>query len=283
MIKSIKYVPTNNIKACIIFVHGMCEHQLRYQRFANYLKDHGFLVLTYDQKGHGQSVNDICDLGFISSNNGFKCLVNDLDYFVDELKLEYPSLPIYIFSHSMGTIVTRNYMMQNDHKISKVVLSGAPNYVKIASLGKLLAKIIILLKGSKGHSKLLDMMVIGSFNKSVKNPVTSSDWLSYNKENVKNYLNDPLCGYSFTNSAYYDLFEGINNLGTKKYEHNNPNLEVLFIYGEQDPCVTNINDSIKLINYKKTNKIMYENCRHEILNEDNYQTVYNDILNFFNK
>ena len=59
------FVPQGEIKATLLIVHGMSEHGGRYADFARFLADNGVLVATYDQLGHGQTVKDKYELGFI--------------------------------------------------------------------------------------------------------------------------------------------------------------------------------------------------------------------------
>lgn len=45
-------------KAVIQLVHGMEEYISRYDEFANYLAEKGFMVVGHDHIGHGKSVKD---------------------------------------------------------------------------------------------------------------------------------------------------------------------------------------------------------------------------------
>ncbi len=60
---------------------------------------------------------------------------------------------------------------------------------------------------------------------------------------------------------------------------NNPNIPILFIAGEQDPCIVDGNkfaqavSFMKQLGYKNCNSKLYPNMRHEILNETKKETV----------
>ena len=56
---------------------------------------------------------------------------------------------------------------------------------------------------------MLDNIATGGFNKVITDPRTPLDWLSYETSNVDAYIADPLCGFSFTNQGYLDLFKGM--------------------------------------------------------------------------
>lgn len=63
------YEPTGDVKANLLIVHGMSEHSGRYDAFAKFLAEHGILVATYDQLGHGQTVKDKYELGFFDEKH----------------------------------------------------------------------------------------------------------------------------------------------------------------------------------------------------------------------
>lgn len=43
--------PLGMVQIC----HGMAEHALRYDRFARYLNENGFIVFADDHRGHGKT------------------------------------------------------------------------------------------------------------------------------------------------------------------------------------------------------------------------------------
>lgn len=53
---SVKYLPDGEPKAIVQIVHGMSEYMGRYEEFASFLTERGFLVTGEDHLGHGQSV-----------------------------------------------------------------------------------------------------------------------------------------------------------------------------------------------------------------------------------
>ena len=53
-----KWTPEQPPKAVIQLVHGIAECITRYDRFANYLNDLGFVVVGEDHMGHGDSIGE---------------------------------------------------------------------------------------------------------------------------------------------------------------------------------------------------------------------------------
>lgn len=274
--------PKNNPKACIFIVHGMQEHKERYAWFARYLNDRGYAVITYDLPGHGRdTLKD--ELGYFGNENGWQNLVDSAVIIANIAKKEFSNIPTVYFGHSMGTMIGRTFLQENDNLIDAMILSGCPCYQSGAKIGELIAKLIVKTKGSKGHSKLLDNLATGSFNKSIENPRTNLDWLSYNNENVDAYLADELCGVPFTNQGYLDLFVGMQMMNDKsRYKMTNKNLPLLLFAGNDDPCIGGTkgwNDTVsklKNLGYTNLENKLYPNMRHEILNEVDNAIVMKD-------
>lgn len=283
---SLNIYETNNPKGVIQVIHGMEEHQDRYQEFALKLNQFGFNVVTSDMRGHGKTA---ADLGYFKDKNGHLSLLDDQRLIREFIGKKYPNLPIILFGHSMGSIIVRNIIQTESSNYAKVILCGFPNPNPASKLGSILAKMITFFKGPKYRSKLLHNMSIGSFNKAIKNPKTPVDWLSYNEENNHKYLEDPLCCFGFKCSAFRDLFTLLSNMTkTKGYKNLNSFLPILMIYGKDDPCVGGIKgveksvSILKKVGFNDLTIFGYDSMRHEILNEKDTKHIYQDIQNFLN-
>src|SRR5699024_11062054 len=67
----------NEAKTVIQIAHGMAEHILRYEQFAEYLTTQGYIVYGHDHRCHGGSVMAPDDWGFFADSNGFEKVVED--------------------------------------------------------------------------------------------------------------------------------------------------------------------------------------------------------------
>lgn len=274
-------------KAVVQIIHGMEEHQERYETFIKFLNQNGLTVVSSDMRGHGKNAKD---LGFFKENKGYVELIEDQKTITEFIKKRFQNLPVYIFAHSMGTIITRVLLQENSQNYSKIVLSGYPNYQIGAYFGILLTNIIKAFRGAKYKSKLVESLSVGSFNKKIKNAKTKSDWVCHNEETIKEYAKDPYCGIGFTCSAYNDLFHLVIMMHNyKRYNNVNKELELLLLRGMDDICVggdTGAKDSRDVLlkaGFSKMKFIDYPNMRHEILAEKDNQKVYKDIIEFYEK
>lgn len=79
----------------------------------------------------------------------------------------------------------------------------------------------------------------------------------------------------------------MHNFG--KFRCKNPDLPILSVTGEDDPVTGGSKglqdsiDSLKKVGYKNISSIVYKGMKHEVLNEDDKEKVYNDILEFLLK
>lgn len=272
-------------KAVIQIIHGMEEHQERYEPFVKFLNENGFTVVSSDMRGHGKSATDT---GFFKEKKGYLELLEDQRRVTGFIRKHFSEIPIYLFAHSMGTIITRVLLQRDSKAYQKVVLSGYPSYQKGVHLGTVLAGAVKLLRGSKYKSHVLNALSIGSFNRSIKEAKTECDWICSNAETVNAYLLDPYCGFGFTCSAFGDLFRLVIGMhDVKRYQDVNPELELLFLRGEDDPCVggdRGAEDSRNVLlkaGFQKIRHVDYPGMRHEILAEKEHQKVYDDVLAFY--
>ena len=79
------YLPEGDIKGIYHIVHGMTEHIGRYDRFMRDMAKEGYLCFGYDNLGHGYTVNDKSELGFIAKKRGWDLLARDVKVFSDAI------------------------------------------------------------------------------------------------------------------------------------------------------------------------------------------------------
>ena len=273
----------NTTKGIVQVFHGMAEHRERYDWFAEKLNKAGYVVLTCDMRGHGESA---VTLGYFADKDGWFVNVEDL-YALSKLVKKRFNLPLIIFGHSMGTLVARSFLKRHEEIVDKVVLSGSPSDNNVIDMALILAYTIRFFKGNKYPSKLLNNLSFGSFNKNIENPKTEFDWLSKNETNVKNYIDDDLCGYIFTTSGYIDLFKGIKDVyHTDDWHVSKPNLPIKFFSGENDPCMGSVEGLMAAVEnledhgYHLVDYELLDTLRHEILNEEEREIVFAKMLAF---
>ena len=279
---------TNNPKGNVVIFQGMEEYVARYDAFAQFLNENGYHVYGLDTYGQGDNVlPDLSNIG-IWPEDGFVKMVCAHHMMVNKAKEN--GLPTYIFSHSMGSYMGQDFIQRFSGEVEKVVLCGAGAKNPAIGAGLFLAKITTDKKNRDKKAGLLATLMFGGFNKQIKEPKTHFDWLSYNEDNVQAYIKDPLCGFGPTKGFCLEFIKGMKPLFNKENLAKVSKEQKLFIItGEEDPVsnyskyTLELEKMYKELGLKDVSIKIYPHMRHEILNEDNRQEVYNDLLEFFNK
>ena len=108
-------------KAVLQLVHGMAEHKERYIPVMNYLSEAGYACVICDLRGHGATVKDKEDLGWLGKG-GMRALVDDVHCVTDWAKAKYPGLPVFLFGHSMGSMIVRSFLKRYDKDIAGLIV-----------------------------------------------------------------------------------------------------------------------------------------------------------------
>ncbi len=266
-------------------VHGMEEHKERYDEFARYLAAGGLHVAVADLRGHGE---DAPLLSHIADRGGDDLLIRDQQKITDWIAGRFPGLPIMLFGHSMGSIISRVLLQTDSSRYASAALSGYVNPNPAASVAVALGNAVRLFRGSRAHSKLLNTLALGPYGKSIPDRKTELDWLSYNEENVRKYIEDPLCGVEFTVGSYCALFSLLNRMSKPgACRRANADMPVLLIAGRDDPCTggekgrANSRAVLEKAGFRNISVITYDHMRHEILNETDRKKVCRDLRDFF--
>lgn len=278
--------PETETKGVVQISHGMAEHKERYFPFMEYLASQGYASVINDHRGHGDSIREKEDLGYFYDDTG-TYIIEDLHQITQYIKEVFPKKPAYLFGHSMGSLAVRKYIKKYDNAIDKLIVCGSPSKNPLAGVALTLAKIEEIFKGDKHRSSFIHNLAFGAYTKGIENPVSDNAWLSVNRDNVICYDNDPLCGYVFTLNGFRNLFILLKDVySASDWTLKNANLPVFFIAGSDDPVIVSEikwNEScefLKKIGYNNVKRKLYQGLRHEILNEDIKEEIFDDIVKF---
>lgn len=275
--------PKEKPKGIVQISHGMSEHKERYYEFMKYLSENGYICVIHDHRGHGASVKNKRDLGYFYTED-INYIIDDLYQITKYIKNKYPDLKINLFAHSMGTLVARGYLKKYDDKINKMILSGPPTENSMALLGLMIAKFLNIFYKKNVPNKLLNNLTFGNYSKDVNK---KNEWICLNEDIVEAYNKDELCGYIFTTNGFINLYKlMINAFKKNNWNMKNKNLPIYIIAGRNDKVIQNEEKFTKLSKfitergYKNVQSKLYNDMKHEILNEKNNKIVYKDILDF---
>lgn len=278
---------TSKVKAVFQIVHGMAEHSERYESFARELCRNGYAVYINDHIGHGKSAASKDDLGFFGSNGGWDAFVEDARTLTEKAKEEFPGLPIIFFGHSMGSFVSREYALRygKDELVKGAVFCGTSGKNPAVGAAIKIAELIIKTKGERCRSEIINKLAFGAYNGKIKPARTNFDWLTRVDSVVDKYIADDYCGFLFTAAGYKDMFTILDKVSGKAwYDGIDKNLPMLLIAGRMDPVgaygkgVAQVYNDLRLAGKSDVTMKLYNDDRHEILNEVNSDEVMEDII-----
>lgn len=285
-IHAVEWIPEGEIKAVLQICHGMVEHIGRYHDFAEFMASHGFYVIGHDHLGHGRSVTDSSKLGYFGKPDGNDYVIGDIHQLRVLTAEKYPDVPYFMLGHSMGSFLLRQYLGLHSQGLAGAIVMGTGEQPSIVlAAGKLVCKVIGAVKGWYYRSEFVNNLAVGSYRKKL-----GAAWLSKNLENVEKYAADPLSGFIFTVDAYYHMFNGMARMNRQeKKEMTLKTLPIFFVAGKEDPVgnygkgVENVYQKYVAAGYEDVSIKLYEEDRHEILNELDRDVVFDDILTWLEK
>ena len=278
-------------KAVLQLVHGIAEHIGRYDRFARFMSDHGYLVCAEDHLGHGNTPENAEDLGYTADKDGWVKMTDNVRALHERITPQYPGIPYFILGHSMGSFLTRSYLIRYPGTVDACALLGTgqqPESVLKAGLAACRLEQIRL--GRRGRSKLLQSLCFGAYNSQFKPNRTESDWVCPVDEVVDAYIADPFCQVMPTVTLMRDMLTGIRfNQQAENLAKMDKTTPVFFLSGDQDPVGSNgkgvraAYQSFLDAGCSHVRLKLYPGGRHEMLNEHNWQDVYDELLSWFDQ
>lgn len=256
----------------VVLVHGMGEHLLRYDHVADALTAEGFDVYGHDHRGHGRSVLDGLEPGHLGPD-GWSALVSDLHIEIDHARSEHPGQPVVLLAHSMGSFAAQQFLLDHGGDVDAVALTGTAA--------------VDLLEPALDLSSDPDL---SAFNAPFVPGRTDFDWLSRDEAVVDAYLADPLCGFGIDAASFKAMFAGARRLADPEEVARVPrDLPIYVAVGSEDPVNGGLTllwalvDRYRAAGLSDVSVRVYDEGRHEILNEINRAEVLKDLIEWLRR
>ncbi len=279
--------------ALLQIVHGSVEYAMRYDAFARALCEHGITVYAEDHLGHGKTAESDDYVGHISDSKGaFLKIVEDMHTLDQRMREENPGLPVFMYGHSMGSMLARLYAAKYGKTLNGVVLTGVGGRSAAFLTGMIAtARCAMILRGGRYRLAMLNNMynnvLSGPFGKERPHEFISSD-----PAVVEAYNADPRCGNALSAEFFREMLWGTRESASKKVIGGFPKDLPLFVgAGEFDTAgggegLKDVRRHVALYEKAGVSDLtfkVYSGMRHEILNEKNKQQVWDDITSWLNK
>ena len=224
--------------ARVLIVHGIGEHSGRYERTARLMSEAGLDVEAFDLRGHGLS-------------GGRRVYVRRWDDFLDDVEVRLaamrePGVPLVLFGHSMGALISLTYSRSARPAPDLLVLSAPPLRATVPAWQRILAPVL---------GVLAPTVVLS-------NPI-SGDQLARDPAVGIAYFADPLVQSRSTARLGAQLFGA---MGRARGQLNSLKIPTLVIHGGADTLVPTVG-SEPLAAVAGVERRVLPNLRHETLNE----------------
>ena len=283
-IHAVQWLPEGEPRGVIQIVHGVAEYVERYAPLAHYLTERGYVVCGEDHLGHGHTAAG--QFGYFAPRGGWDLVARDIRQLRVLQGERHPGLPYVMLGHSMGSFLTRTYLIRWPGTLDGAVLSGTGQEpAPLVALGRLLAGGLCALRGPEYVSDLVYQLSLGAYNRAFRPNRTTADWLSRDEGAVDANLRGPLCAFRPTVSMFRDMMTGLRFIARRdnlaRMERATP---VYFLSGDRDPVgsmgagVKKVAGMFRAAGCGDVTLKLYPGGRHEMFNEINRQEVMDDLL-----
>lgn len=273
------------VKGIVQVHHGLGEHAERYDHFASFLSNQGYVVVVSDFVGHGKSLIDF-EQGYFGEQGGPKHLIKDMHRLIAIMRRQYPDAPYFLMGTDFGATLIRKYVSTYGDYVDGVILLATRvkvdyKLVKIAYI-KMMKKIKGPLFKSEEYFKWLQRIN----NKKLGHNSIDAEWMTSDKNERKKFLKDPMTHFTYTLQGYQDIVEAITEVNTDESISKMPTyLSVYICNGEDDPVGKHCEELYqKYIKHGITDLTyeVFKERRHYLLFEKDKKEVYNHVLNWLN-
>lgn len=278
-------------RAVVQINHGLAEHALRYERFADFLAERGIHTYAHDHRGHGFTTAPDAPPGRFGTPSGRDKIIADVAAIHDLIRAEHPGLPVIVFGHSMGGLIALNYVLRHPAGIHAAAIWNANFSAGLA--GRAALAILAWEKfrlGSDVPSRLLPRLTFQAWGRQVRGYKTPFDWLSRDPDEVMKYIDDPLCGWDASVSLWQDLFVFVfAGADDRNFSGLDRALPISLVGGEKDPAthggkaVEHLAGRLGRMGFSNLNSTIYADNRHESLNELNRDVIMQDFADWLDR
>lgn len=258
-----RWSPSQPPRAMMLVSHGMGEHAGRYLAPLEPIVRRGVDIAAIDHRGHGDDALAADRLGDYG-DGGFAGVEDDLLALVQWAKATAPDVPLILFGHSMGSMIAQAFAIDHGELIDALILSGSVAVDHIPAGGD-------------------PAGLIAALNSPFEPARTPFDWLSRDAVEVDRYIADPLCGFGLDAASFGSLAAEGPRLADPSAIANIPDRLPIYIFsGDRDPLHSVLGGVMPLIERyraagKRIESRLYEDGRHEMLNETNRTEVVDDL------
>ncbi len=251
------WMPDQETKKSILFVHGLGEHSGRYDKWAKRFTENGYNFLALDLRGHGKSA------GKRGHARSLSVLLDDIDLMFAHAEEIFPGHRLILYGHSMGGSLVLNHVIRRNHPLSALIVTSP--WLRLTR------------EPPWGTVVLASLMnkIYPSFT--VKSTI-KPDQLSHDPEFSSRYTTDPLVHNKISVRLFFELHEAGKFALRNVYKINYP---FLLMHGTADTITSpRASENYVMNTSKKTRLKLWEGQYHELHNELVADEVFRYIIDW---
>lgn len=267
------YAPAAKIKGVVQLVHGFGEHSRRYFHMIVKFMEAGYVVAADDHVGHGKTALENDTWGDWGSK-GCRTMMEDEHTLKQLVQEKYPDVPYFLYGHSMGSIITRQFLAKYGKELDGAIICGTvgPDAIPCEKGIVLLKPLAEAGKGAEADPDLLGTLLGGLFSR-IEEVKIGNEWICHDPYVQLDHANDPFDAFTkpTSNEALLQFMEMIQEVNTTDWAKQVPDIPLYNVAGSEDPCgsfgegVKTVSRWLEETGHTVTTKI-YEGYRHEIHN-----------------
>lgn len=285
------YVPAAKIRGVVQLVHGFGEHSRRYLHMICKFMDAGFVVAADDHVGHGKTALENDTWGNWGTK-GCQTMMEDEHILKQIVQEKYPDVPYFMFGHSMGSIICRQFLAKYGDELAGAIICGTvgPDAIPCKKTIELLKPLVEAGKGAEADPNLLAGAMGGLFARIEEGVKIGNEWICHDPYVQIDHATDPFDAFTkpTCNEALLQFVEMIDEVNTLEWAQKVPNIPLYNVAGAEDPCGS-YGEGVKLVTKwledtgHDVTTVLYEGYRHEIHNyadlKDKMEAGLVDFLN----
>ncbi len=284
------YVPAAEPVGIIQLIHGFGEHSRRYLHMIVKFMDAGFIVAADDHVGHGKTaVENDCwgDWG----DTGPHTMMEDEHTLTLKVKEMYPDLPYFLFGHSMGSFITRDYLTKYGDELAGATLCGTSGvFPGLDDSIAYLQKLVDEGKGLESDPEVGGVVMGWMFARCEEGVTLGNEWICDDPYVQKDHAEDPFDAFTkpTSNRSFLDFCKMMELITGPEWAAKVPkDLPIYNIAGDQDPVGQYGQGVYETSNWMieagcNVTTRLYSGYRHEIHNyEELKDEVEEGIIDFF--
>lgn len=291
MVQGWIYVPAAKPKGIVQIIHGFGEHSRRYLHMISAFVEADYIVAADDHVGHGKTAmenNTWGDWG----DKGFHTMMED-EHKLKELVCEkYPDLPYFLFGHSMGSFIARDFAAKYGRELSGMTICGTTGIFRGAARVSQELKQAIENGQGKESNPDFSVRLMGWMCERCGAVSLGNEWICADPYVQADHAKDPFDAFTkpTTNQSLYYFTQMMQAIEGIAWASEVPKeLPVYNIGGDQDPVgeygkgIYEVSNWLTETGHNVKTKV-YPGYRHEIHNyKDIKEEVEQGILSFMDE